>query len=55
MAKMSPNKPPTLTPALQYLPESEVDHRTDAEIEKLVDTYRPVKQEKNCWAFWHSG
>ncbi|KAI1754200.1 hypothetical protein F4782DRAFT_493612 [Xylaria castorea] len=52
---MSSDKKPTLTPALQHLLESKVDHRTDAEIERLVDTYRPVKHEKNCWAFWHSG
>ncbi|KAI1128161.1 hypothetical protein F5Y10DRAFT_292319 [Nemania abortiva] len=52
---MAPEKMPTLTPALQYLPESKIDHRTDAEIEELVNTHRPVKHEKNCWAFWHSG
>ncbi|KAI0481835.1 hypothetical protein F4859DRAFT_503535 [Xylaria cf. heliscus] len=52
---MLPEEKPTLTPALQHLPEGELDHRTDAEIEELVDTYRPVKHEKNCWAFWHSG
>ncbi|KAI3316940.1 hypothetical protein HD806DRAFT_516390 [Xylariaceae sp. AK1471] len=52
---MSVGKMPTLTPALQHLPESEIDHRTDAEIEKLMNTHRPVKHEKNCWAFWHSG
>ncbi|KAI1110405.1 hypothetical protein F5Y14DRAFT_444004 [Nemania sp. NC0429] len=52
---MAPEKLPLLTPGLRYLPEDEIDHRTDAEIEELVDSYRPVTHEKNCWAFWHSG
>ncbi|KAK5625405.1 hypothetical protein RRF57_001121 [Xylaria bambusicola] len=52
---MLPEKMPTLTPALRHLSETEVDNRTDAEIERLVDTYRPVRHEKNCWTFWHSG
>ncbi|KAI1199879.1 hypothetical protein F5X97DRAFT_341207 [Nemania serpens] len=46
---------PTLTPALEHLPESEIDRRTDAEIGALINTYRPVRHEKNCWTFWHSG
>ncbi|KAI0432751.1 hypothetical protein F5Y09DRAFT_329403 [Xylaria sp. FL1042] len=41
------DKKPTLTPALQHLPESGIDRRTDAEIAKLVDTCRPVKHENN--------
>lgn len=46
---------PTLTPALRHLLDTEIDDRTDDEIEKLVETYRPVQHEKNCWTFWHSG
>ncbi|KAI1300619.1 hypothetical protein F5Y03DRAFT_363897 [Xylaria venustula] len=53
--KMSFSKKPTLTSTLQYLPESEIDHRTDEEIEEFVSTYRQVKNEKNCWTFWYSG
>ncbi|KAI1179285.1 hypothetical protein F4777DRAFT_575315 [Nemania sp. FL0916] len=52
---MSVDKMPTLTSALEYIPESEVDNRTDGEIEELVDSHRPVKHEKNAWTFWHSG
>ncbi|KAI1815025.1 hypothetical protein GGS20DRAFT_368567 [Poronia punctata] len=46
---------PTLTPALEHI-HVDSDEKTDAEIEKqIIQTYRPVRHERNCWTFWHSG
>lgn len=38
---------------LSYHPSR--DTRSDADILGSLSTFRPVKSEKNIWAFWHSG
>ncbi|PSR93981.1 hypothetical protein BD289DRAFT_405335 [Coniella lustricola] len=37
------------------IPSSELDLRSDAEIDAILLHPPPVKSEKNIWFFWHSG
>ena len=53
-AAQEPNPWP-VKPGLKLIPKSRLDTRSDEEIISGLQIYRAVSDEKNIWAFWHSG
>lgn len=42
-------------PGATLIPSSQLDTRSDAEIETWLQTKHPITSDKNVWAFWHAG
>lgn len=52
---MSPEVLDVLPAKTEFIPESQLDNRSDEDIIKSITQYYPVTSNKNVWAFWQTG
>ncbi|KAI1273267.1 hypothetical protein F5Y07DRAFT_259819 [Xylaria sp. FL0933] len=44
-----------VTPGITLIPEGDIDSRSDSELINTLRHPRPVRHERNVWAFWNTG